>query len=113
MKSYREDVVGSMLRPDYLMQTREQRAAGELSDAEFKRLEDRAVDETIAIQNCAGLHVLTDGVLRRDSFMSQLLQASDGFGTGTNNRLDWFDMVSKRHTSDLPCVEGKIKRNRY
>ena len=40
---YRADVIGSMLRPEYLLKAREQYAAGNLVGAEFKRLEDGAV----------------------------------------------------------------------
>ena len=61
MKPYRADNVGSMLRPDYLREARKQRKAGELTQAEFKRIEDRAVDEAIAIQESAGLDVMDYG----------------------------------------------------
>src|SRR5271163_357884 len=47
---YRSDVVGSLLRPAYLKEARDRHEAGQLSEAEFKRTEDRAVDEAIALQ---------------------------------------------------------------
>jgi hypothetical protein len=37
-------IVGSLLRPQELLEARERYAAGELSAAEFKRIEDRAVE---------------------------------------------------------------------
>ena len=43
---YRAEVIGSLLRPEYLKAARKQLAAGEITPREFKRLEDRgAVDE--------------------------------------------------------------------
>jgi 5-methyltetrahydropteroyltriglutamate--homocysteine methyltransferase len=70
MLAYRADVVGSMLRPAYLMKAREDHAAGRMTDAEFKRLEDRAVDECIAVQERSGVDVVTDGEQRRSVFAS-------------------------------------------
>jgi 5-methyltetrahydropteroyltriglutamate--homocysteine methyltransferase len=73
------DVVGSLLRPQFLVEAREAREAGRLSPAAFKRIEDRAVDETIALQEAAGLAVVTDGELRRYAFFGHLVEALDGF----------------------------------
>src|SRR4051794_13925279 len=47
---FRAEVVGSMLRPTYLARARAELQAGTLSTAEFKRVEDRAVDQVIAAQ---------------------------------------------------------------
>src|SRR5204862_1523747 len=54
-------------------------AAGRLAAAEFKRVEDRAVDEAIQLQEAAGLDVVTDGELRRYAFFGHLIDALDGF----------------------------------
>ncbi len=74
------DVVGSLLRPAELLQAREDVAAGRITPAMFKRIEDAAVDAAIALQEAAGLDVVTDGEMRRLSFQSQLPEAVDGFG---------------------------------
>lgn len=50
----RADVVGSLLRPAHLLDARGAFFAGMLSSGELKRLEDRAVDEAIAMQEAAG-----------------------------------------------------------
>jgi len=47
--TYRSEVVGSLLRPAYLGEAREQLAAGQLNAAELKAIEDRAVNEAIAL----------------------------------------------------------------
>ena len=65
----RADVVGSLLRPDYLREARKAAREGRLSAAELRTVEDRAVREAIALQESAGLHVITDGELRRGSWV--------------------------------------------
>ncbi len=47
---FRAEVVGSMLRPSYLKEARSALDAGQMSVPEFKRIEDRAVDQVIATQ---------------------------------------------------------------
>ena len=51
------DVVGSLLRPPALLKAREEVRTGAMSQPEFKAIEDRAVDEAIALQDEAGLGV--------------------------------------------------------
>jgi 5-methyltetrahydropteroyltriglutamate--homocysteine methyltransferase len=75
----RSDVVGSLLRPASLVEAREALAAGRLAPAAFKRVEDRAVDEAVRLQEEAGLDVVTDGELRRYAFFGHLIDALDGF----------------------------------
>ena len=114
MRAYRADVVGSMLRPGYLLDARTQHSAGNLMDAAFKRIEDRAVDECIAVQEAAGVDVLTDGEMRRNLFASQLVEASEGFATIDNNTTDWFDLSGHKETSPVTVgLVSKIKRKRH
>src|SRR6266498_468081 len=75
----RAEHVGSLLRPAYLLDARRAHDAGALEHSDFKRIEDRAVREVIALQEEAGCPVVTDGELRRDSFQSELTAAVDGF----------------------------------
>ena len=75
---HHSDVIGSLLRPRYLQQARDAYAAGQLPAPDFKRIEDRAVDQAIAMQEGIGLDVITDGELRRFSFLDQLVGELDG-----------------------------------
>ncbi len=79
MPSYRSDVVGSLLRPAYLVEARRDAESGRLGPAEFKQVEDRAVDEAVTLQEEAGLAVVTDGEMRRYAFFGHLIEALDGF----------------------------------
>ena len=74
------DVVGSLLRPPALAKVRERWERGEAGDSELKRAEDAAVDAAVAMQETAGIGVVTDGEMRRLSFQSGLPEAVDGFG---------------------------------
>ncbi len=65
MATVRADVVGSLLRPDYLLEAREAARAGAISPEELRRIEDRAVLEAIALQEGAGIQAITDGEFRR------------------------------------------------
>ena len=85
------DVVGSMLRPRALLEARDALAAGTLSPADFKRVEDEAVDEAVAAQEAAGLEVVTDGEMRRTSFQSQLTEAVEGFANVGIDAFLWGD----------------------
>jgi 5-methyltetrahydropteroyltriglutamate--homocysteine methyltransferase len=83
------DVVGSLLRPVALREARDDWVAGRLSHAQFKSIEDRAVDEAVSLQEAAGLDVVTDGEMRRLSFQSQMTEAVDGFGAWDINAFLW------------------------
>src|SRR4051795_13139046 len=73
------DHVGSLLRPPELLEARRALAGQELDAPAFKAVEDRAVLDVIRLQEEAGMPVVTDGELRRESFQSELTAAVDGF----------------------------------
>ena len=75
---YHAEVIGSLLRPQYLKDARKQWEAGQLSTREFKRNEDRAVDEMITLQERSGVEVVTDGEMRRSHFIAPLTDVITG-----------------------------------
>lgn len=90
-KEMRADVVGSLLRPSWLLAARAKHEAGELSATDLRSVEDRAVDEAIALQESVGLQVLSDGEMRRLSFQAQLPAAVEGFGDFHLDAFLWGD----------------------
>jgi len=76
--TFRAETVGSLLRPDYLKNARRAWEAGNLATVDFKRIEDRAVDAAIALQEAVGLDVISDGEMRRQVFIDTLTAAVDG-----------------------------------
>jgi 5-methyltetrahydropteroyltriglutamate--homocysteine methyltransferase len=75
---YHAENVGSLLRPDFLTAARAALAEGRLSPHGYKRVEDRAVDEAIVLQQEAGLDVISDGEARRLVFTASLIDAVSG-----------------------------------
>src|SRR5271170_2836228 len=75
---YRSEVIGSLLRPEYLKQARQRWEAKEISTREFKEAEDRAVDEMIALQQDCGVDVITAGEMRRTHFIAPLTDVISG-----------------------------------
>jgi 5-methyltetrahydropteroyltriglutamate--homocysteine methyltransferase len=65
----RSDVVGSLLRPGYLRDVRQRARDGNATRDDVRAAEDRAVREAIVLQESAGLDVITDGELRRNSWV--------------------------------------------
>jgi len=88
------DIVGSLLRPAELLAAQKRLAAGTITAVEFKEIQDRAVDEAIALQESVGLEVVTDGEMRRQSFQSQMTSAVSGFGEFDLDAFLWGEMTS-------------------
>jgi 5-methyltetrahydropteroyltriglutamate--homocysteine methyltransferase len=80
LQAIRAEVIGSLLRPGWLKDARTALQEGRITPAEFKSVEDRAVDEAVAQQEAAGVDIITDGELRRSSFLGPLTDAVDGYG---------------------------------
>ena len=73
----RADVVGSLLRPEYLREAREAARAGSLDEGELHALEDKAVLEAIALQESAGIQAITDGEFRRTGWIAFIPMVDD------------------------------------
>lgn len=110
---YRSDVVGSLLRPAYLKDARAQHEAGELSDAMFKQIEDRAVAEAVELQERAGIEVITDGELRRYAFYGHLIDAVEGFDKYGGWAIPFRDEKGEELVLQRPVVVSKLRRKRH
>ena len=74
---FRAEVMGSMLRPSYLKEARPHSRRPDAPIArDLKRIEDRAVDQVIAIEEGTGVEVVTDGEMRRFLFMGPITETS-------------------------------------
>jgi 5-methyltetrahydropteroyltriglutamate--homocysteine methyltransferase len=71
-------VVGSWMRPKYLLDALRKREAGQLSYQEFNEVADRAVLEALKYQEDAGVDIVSDGEQRRDNFYSFVVEKLDG-----------------------------------
>ncbi|MDQ7801251.1 MAG: cobalamin-independent methionine synthase II family protein [Armatimonadota bacterium] len=83
--AYRADQVGSLLRPEELLEARYRGAPQE----ELRSLEDRHILRLLDRQRELGVDVFTDGELRRRNFMSDLMDSVEGFDFGEALPRSW------------------------
>jgi 5-methyltetrahydropteroyltriglutamate--homocysteine methyltransferase len=108
----KSDVVGSLLRPAFLIEARDRLERGDLTPAAFKSLEDRAVDEAVALQERAGLDVVTDGEMRRYAFYGHLVEALEGFDRFGGWSITFRDGHGHDASLRRPVVVEKLKWRR-
>jgi len=80
---FHADVVGSLLRPHYLVEARNAFQAGRIPKAELTTVENKAIDQALRLQEEVGLDVVTDGEFRRGFFFDQFARGLDGINTGS------------------------------
>jgi 5-methyltetrahydropteroyltriglutamate--homocysteine methyltransferase len=78
---FRADHVGSFLRPKFLLDAREQKARGEISAAQLREVEGKAITEVVKMQQDVGLQSITDGEFRRTYFHIDFLDQLGGVKT--------------------------------
>ncbi len=110
--TYHAEVVGSLLRPTYLAEGRKQFEAGDLSATDFKAIEDRAVNEAVALQETAGIEVITDGELRRYAFYGHLIDSLDGFDKLGGWAIPFRDESGEQLVLKRPVVVEKLQWKR-
>src|SRR5215204_2779283 len=75
---FRADHVGSLLRPQRLLQAREDFAADRISADELRQIEDDSVRDVVRMQEEVGLQSATDGEFRRASWHMDFIYSLDG-----------------------------------
>lgn len=113
MIRYRTDVVGSLLRPAYLKAARTEYETSSLTSEAFKKIEDKAVDDAVALQERAGIAVITDGELRRYAFYGHLIDAVDGFDKLGGWAIPFRDTHGQELVLQRPVVISKLRRKRH
>jgi 5-methyltetrahydropteroyltriglutamate--homocysteine methyltransferase len=110
---YRAEPIGSLLRPAWLVDARKALRRGELSAAGYKKIEDRAVTDAIALQERCGLDVVNDGEQRRLSFLGSLIEITEGLTRTSGLAKPWHE--DDGHVEQLTlglAVTGKLRRRR-
>src|SRR5215467_13708141 len=110
----RADVLGSLLRPAYLAEAREKFHAGDMPEEEYKQLENRAVDEALALQEGAGVDVVTDGEMRRYTFFDQFAAEVEGVDHVEGEAVPFHSEPGKVDIDfhSPVCVTGKVSRKK-
>ncbi len=69
-RAYRAHHIGSLLRPQELIDARDAFKAGKLPHEELQVIEDRCIRDLVAMQESLGLKSVTDGEFRHSSIAS-------------------------------------------
>lgn len=115
-------VVGSMPRSRTVSRALRNRNKGNITDAEFDNIADKAVIESLKLQEDNGVDIVSDGEQRRDNFYSFITECIDGIRLMT--LAEMLDYVEDKaafeqllNALDVPAfalknpvVDGKLKR---
>ncbi|HEX2034829.1 MAG TPA: cobalamin-independent methionine synthase II family protein [Chloroflexota bacterium] len=86
-------VVGSLPRPQWVRDLLKPETRARLGEAEHRRQLDVAVAFVVALQEGAGLDIITDGEWRRDSYIGVIADALDGFERGRRSAPGWLTVT--------------------
>ena len=75
---FRADQVGSLLRPQKLLDARTEWKARKISAEDLRILEDEAIADVVRMQEDLGLEAVTDGEFRRENWWIDFISAIDG-----------------------------------
>ncbi|HXQ49844.1 MAG TPA: 5-methyltetrahydropteroyltriglutamate--homocysteine S-methyltransferase [Stellaceae bacterium] len=70
---FRADHIGSLIRPQSLIEARRDFMAGKLAKDALRLLEDDAIRGVVKLQEEVGFHAITDGEFRRVSYLTEFL----------------------------------------
>jgi 5-methyltetrahydropteroyltriglutamate--homocysteine methyltransferase len=107
---YRADHVGSFLRPAELLEARRNGK----DPQRLRELEDRHIARVLAKQKELGFEIFTDGELRRRNFMSDFVDAVEGFDLGDAVARTWEAAEAKNApvSSVTGVVTAKLRQVR-
>jgi 5-methyltetrahydropteroyltriglutamate--homocysteine methyltransferase len=108
---YRAEQVGSLLRPPQLLQDRAQYAESLLSLEELRSREDEAIEAALQKQRQIGIDILTDGEMRRGSWLTDMADAVEGF-VAQRVELDWKGPGGGREASSALAAGTRLKKVR-
>lgn len=92
---FRADHVGSLLRPERLLNAREEFHAERMTADELRAIEDEAVTDAVAMQEEIGLLSATDGEFRRNSWHMDFFYQLDGI-----TKVDDGELTVQFHNAD-------------
>jgi 5-methyltetrahydropteroyltriglutamate--homocysteine methyltransferase len=112
---FRADQVGSLLRPQRLLDARAQHERGEISAEDLRAVEDDCIRDAVRLQEALGFRGVSDGEYRRTYFHLDFLEQIEGVETELSNVLGSFkrdDGVDVQFAPPKLKVTGKLKRTK-
>ncbi len=107
---FRADHVGSLLRPQRLMQARDDHEAGKIGDDELRAIEDEAIEDVVGMQEEVGLQSATDGEFRRAAWHMDFIYQLEGVSTAPGHLTVEFrnEQGTIEFTPAALHIEGKL-----
>lgn len=112
MPPFRADQVGSLIRPDALVEARRQAEANEISEADLRRIQQEAIRDVVRMQEEIGFHSITDGEFNRGSWQRDFLLKLDNVALAPARmsvRFHTMEGIKDRTPPSLE-VKGKLAR---
>ena len=109
---FRADHVGSLIRPQALIDAREKAAKGEITHEQLLAVQQPAIRDIVKRQEDIGLRVVTDGEYNRKSWQSDfLLKIKNVTSVPSRLRVKFHSQVGTReHSPPSMAVVGKLGR---
>lgn len=109
---FRADQVGSLVRPQALLDARHAVAAGKEPSEALRALEDKEILAAIALQERVGLESITDGEFRRNNWRDRFFERVDGYSQDRMPSSFTFTEFSGETRRGMPVryAVGKLKR---
>ncbi len=101
--------VGSFVRPPRLIEAARKRKAGQLTDAQFRQVQDDCIREIVAFQEALGLPSVTDGEFRRRSWSAGFIDAVEGFGL-RDGTLGFRNETGVMGIASSPYAKARLRR---
>lgn len=111
MTRYRAEQVGSLLRPPQLLNLRAGHRAGRATLDQLRAEEDRAILAALARQRQIGINVLSDGEMRRGSWLTDMADAVEGF-VPQKVTIEWKGPGGGAEGSTANAVGAKLRKKR-
>src|SRR6516165_6318080 len=106
---FRADHVGSLLRPQHLLEARTKYDQGFMTAAELRRIEDEAICQVVKRQEAVGLKAVTDGEFRRRSWhMDFICRIGGVISAGTQMRPFRNEKGDVKNEIEVPKVVGRL-----
>ena len=108
---YRAEQVGSLLRPPELLDARRAHDEGRLSAEQLQSDEDRAITDALRRQRDIGLDILSDGEMRRGSWLTDMADAVEGF-VKDRVELEWKGPGGGMEASTANAAGARLRKMR-
>ena len=107
--AFRADQIGSLLRPEPLLEARDRFLDGQLDATRQEKMEDTAILQALAKQQECNIDVYVDGEFRRTGFMTNFTDSVYGFESAVANAQSWRGDKGNRPSPNIRIVKDKLR----